>query len=347
MLTPTFAKTHNLVSFLEKPSESEGFEKIIDFLNAKPIRYALTVNPTVYALCVKTILDCSKCEKGTTCLPNDTIFAELARIGQGYGISGNVTLLFEAMMVNAQEEVGKGSAEAHSPSSEIPIKESILTPSKDQLPSGDDSIQLNDLMIFCTNLQQQERSIKDIDLDANTALVDESQRRMHDADIFGVDELEGNKVFVDVIEQIIEKEVSIVDSVTTVGEVVTAASVEDGVAPTTATTADVDNELTLEKTLIAIKVAKPKVISTVITTPRAKGIVFHKQVQVHKPTVSSSKDKGKTKMIEPEKPLKKKDQIALDKEMARKLEAKIRAEIKEEERIAWEKDEANRAMIEE
>nr|GFD46274.1 hypothetical protein [Tanacetum cinerariifolium] len=132
------------------------------------------------------------------------------------------------------------------------------------------------------------------------ALVDESQGRMHDADMFGVDDLKGNKVIVDVIEKIIIEEVSTADPVTTAGEVVTAANAEDSTAPTTATTANVDDELTLAKTLIAIKAAKPTVISTatttitiVITTLRAKGIVFHKQVQAHIPTISSSKDKGK------------------------------------------------------
>nr|GEV10413.1 hypothetical protein [Tanacetum cinerariifolium] len=49
---------------------------------------------------------------------------------------------------------------------------------------------------------------------------------------------------------------------------------------------------------------------------------------------------------EPEKPLKKKDQIALDEEVARKLEAKMKARMDEEERIAREKNEANIAMIE-
>nr|GEX80056.1 hypothetical protein [Tanacetum cinerariifolium] len=327
----------------EKPSESEGFEQIINFLNAKPIRYALTVNPIVYASCVKQFWTTTKVKKvngqeqiqalvdkqkiiitkesircdlkfddaeGTACLPNDTIFAELARMG-------NVTPLFKTMMVHAQKEVGEGlglhtnsyhtpidtqpslsksqkkikpkrnqrqAAEVHSPSSEIPVEESIPTPSNDPLPSGEDSIQLNELMIFCTNLQQHVldleeakiaqakeiaklkkrvkklekkrksrpaglkrlkkvggRSIKDIDQDAEIALVDESQGRMHDADMFEVDDLE-----------------------------VTTASVEDSVAPTTATTVDVDDELTLAKTLIAIKAAKPKVISTAITTQRAK-----------------------------------------------------------------------------
>nr|GEZ60999.1 hypothetical protein [Tanacetum cinerariifolium] len=165
---------------------------------------------------------------------------------------------------------------------------------------------------------KQRKSIKDIDQDAEIALVDKAQGRMHDADMFGVDDLEGNKVIGDVREKIVEKEVSTVDPVTTASEIVTAASVEDSVAPTTATTTDVDDELTLAKTLIAIKAAKPKVISTAITTTRSKGIVVHEQVQAHIPTVFSSKGKGKENMIEPEKPLKKKDQIALNEEVAKK-----------------------------
>ncbi|GKE43229.1 hypothetical protein Tco_1470513 [Tanacetum coccineum] len=48
-----FAKTYNLVAFLEKPKESDGSEGIIDFLNASSIRYALTVNPTIYTSCIK------------------------------------------------------------------------------------------------------------------------------------------------------------------------------------------------------------------------------------------------------------------------------------------------------
>ncbi|GKB38776.1 hypothetical protein Tco_0883718 [Tanacetum coccineum] len=53
MTTLQFADTHNLVVFLSKPAESEGFEQIVDFLNANPIRYALTINPTIYTLCIE------------------------------------------------------------------------------------------------------------------------------------------------------------------------------------------------------------------------------------------------------------------------------------------------------
>ncbi|GKF26874.1 hypothetical protein Tco_0082768, partial [Tanacetum coccineum] len=42
-----FAETYNLVAFLEKHEESDGFEGIIDFLNASSIRYALTIQALV------------------------------------------------------------------------------------------------------------------------------------------------------------------------------------------------------------------------------------------------------------------------------------------------------------
>ncbi|GJU67803.1 hypothetical protein Tco_1254062 [Tanacetum coccineum] len=109
-----FAETHNLVAFLEKPKESDGFEGIIDFLNASSIRYALTVNPTIYTSCIKQFWATAKAKtvngevqiqalvdgkkvivtetsvrralqlkdaEGTECLPNATIFAELERMG--------------------------------------------------------------------------------------------------------------------------------------------------------------------------------------------------------------------------------------------------------------------------
>ncbi|GJZ34435.1 hypothetical protein Tco_0580252 [Tanacetum coccineum] len=114
MTTLQFVDTHNLVVFLAKPAESEGFEQIVDFLNAHTIKYALTVNPTIYTSCieqfwatvkVKTVngevqlqalVDGKKIivteasirsdlqlndEEGMDCLPNATIFEELTRMG--------------------------------------------------------------------------------------------------------------------------------------------------------------------------------------------------------------------------------------------------------------------------
>ncbi|GKC82262.1 hypothetical protein Tco_1137979 [Tanacetum coccineum] len=53
MMTLKFADTHNMVTFLSKPAESDRYEQIMDFLNAQPIRYGLTVNPTIYISCIK------------------------------------------------------------------------------------------------------------------------------------------------------------------------------------------------------------------------------------------------------------------------------------------------------
>nr|GEW81209.1 hypothetical protein [Tanacetum cinerariifolium] len=49
----TFADTHNMIAFLTKSDASEGFDQIIDFLNASDFKYALTVNPKIYVSVIK------------------------------------------------------------------------------------------------------------------------------------------------------------------------------------------------------------------------------------------------------------------------------------------------------
>ncbi|GJR10904.1 hypothetical protein Tco_0793556 [Tanacetum coccineum] len=48
-----FASSYNMVAFLNKPTEGDGFEQIVDFLNTHSIKYALTVNPTIYTSCIE------------------------------------------------------------------------------------------------------------------------------------------------------------------------------------------------------------------------------------------------------------------------------------------------------
>ncbi|GKA04110.1 hypothetical protein Tco_0676891 [Tanacetum coccineum] len=48
-----FCDTHNMVAYLKKPTGSEGFQEIVDFLNDSHIRYALTKNPTIYVSLIK------------------------------------------------------------------------------------------------------------------------------------------------------------------------------------------------------------------------------------------------------------------------------------------------------
>nr|GEU39932.1 hypothetical protein [Tanacetum cinerariifolium] len=213
MSTSKFTETQNLVAFLKKPTEYEGFEQIVDFLNANPIKYDVTVNPTIYTSYTQQFWDSTKVKtvnkdvhiralvdgkkviineasirrdlrmddaEGTTCLPNAAIFEELARIG---------VLSLEQIKTN------------------------------------------------------QEAKIKKL------------KKR--------VKKLEGKK-----------KKIT------------------------------------------------------------------HGLKRLYK-----ARDKGKGIMVEPEKPLKKKDQITFDEEVARKLDAQMKDEMEKEKRIAREKDEANRAYF--
>ncbi|GJZ99888.1 putative ribonuclease H-like domain-containing protein [Tanacetum coccineum] len=495
-----------------KRKESNGFEEIIDFLNASSFQYALMVNPTIYTTCIEQFWTSAKLDdaKGTYCLPTATIFTELERMGyenltqkltfyKAYfssqwkfpihtilqclcaktkswnefsstmasaiiclatnkkfnlskyifdnmvknldggvkflmyprfvqvfldkqvegmskhkevyvipshtkkvfanmkrpckGFSGRGTPLFSTMMVQATEDMGadsttptdsystpiitqpssskpqkkksrrkqrKDSAPTEPTTKETTPEEHVSTPSYDPPPSGEDRLQLAELMSLCTNLQEKleqirksrtsglrrlrkvgssssvessndvslgaqedaskyRRKIDDLDADAKVTLVDETQEMHDDNLMFDTSVLEEQEIE---IEKVVEEPViSAADLVSTAGDVVTTASAN----------VEVPDELTLAQTLIEIKTAKPKPVTTTATTvtsvrPRAKGIIFHdqeEQVFASTKTCSSSqsqlpqvKDKGKGKLGEPKVPLKKKDQVALDEEMA-------------------------------
>ncbi|GKB95526.1 hypothetical protein Tco_0981663 [Tanacetum coccineum] len=136
-----------------------------------------------------------------------------------------------------------------------------------------------------------------------------------------------------------------------------------------------DNEMFDADTLTTLKSAKPKVKGDVIEEPSVpvsvanastmvsiattttatiptpkKGIVIQEAGTTTTTTISSQQpsqekvqDKDKGKMVEPEKPMKKKDQISFDEETAKRLQT----EFDEEERLAREKDEANVALTKE
>ncbi|GJS85891.1 hypothetical protein Tco_0752432 [Tanacetum coccineum] len=114
---------------------------------------------------------------------------------------------------------------------------------------------------------KQGRKILDINADEDITL--DSTYFDIDPDMFGVNDLHGDEVFVEIEEPMVN-----------------AATTTSTIPVSTATTT-VD-ELTMAQTLIEIKATKPK-------------------------------DKGKVKMTEREKPLKKKDQIMYDQEVALNL----------------------------
>ncbi|GKD66658.1 hypothetical protein Tco_1308766, partial [Tanacetum coccineum] len=176
------------------------------------------------------------------------------------------------------------------------------------------------------------RSNEDIDANAEVTLVNEQQ---NEDLMFDTRVLDDDEVFVNVTSNEKNEQTTKIDD-STAGDVVTTAGVEDTTIPTIPTTI----EETLAQTLIEIKAAKPK----------AKVIVFHDQEeQVTVSTIQPLvKDKGKGIMIEHEVPLKRKDQIALDEQIAKDIQAKLDAELLEEQKLArkQQEEEANIALIE-
>ncbi|GJX17227.1 hypothetical protein Tco_0218059 [Tanacetum coccineum] len=400
-----FADTHNMVAFLSKPEESDGFEQIVDFLNAHPIKYALTVNPTIYISCIEQFWSTVKAKTingevqlhalvdgKKIIITESTVRRDLQlEIAEGKEFSGRVTPLFQTMVMMQSIRVGDSlvraattasSLEAEQDSGNITKTRSKETPNESSsqrtnsgcgpkcqktmrdtiaqtrfenvskhsndsllargntLQSDDDRLKLNELMELCTNLQKRVLDLektKTTQANEIASLKRSLKRRVKkhekknsvqddaDKEMFDVDALNGEEVFVaGQNENVVE-------------EVVDAAQVSTAATTVTITT----EEITLAQALEALKTSKPKV----------KGIVFQEPGKSTTTTTISSQqsqDKGKGIMIEePVKPMKKKVQIMLDEEVALKLQA----EFDEEERLAREKakkeKEANIALIEE
>ncbi|GJZ28259.1 hypothetical protein Tco_0572906 [Tanacetum coccineum] len=244
-----------------------------------------------------------------------------------------VTPLFDSILVQATEEVGedlipptdstqipiidqpstssqpkkkqksrrKQRKEAETAHAKTEEEEHFYTPSNDPLPSCEDSMQLNELMDLCTQLKQQvldlekaksNQAIEIASLKKRVDKLEKRRQRMHP----------NRRGVLRILMQMLS----------TAGETVTTASVEDSAAPiiqvSTAdigevTTAKID-ELTLAQTLIEIKAAKPKVVTTAATTttttrPKGKGVVVQEPSEFRVPQESQpliSKDKGKAKL---------------------------------------------------
>ncbi|GJT66214.1 hypothetical protein Tco_1017694 [Tanacetum coccineum] len=123
---------------------------------------------------------------------------------------------------------------------------------------------------------KQGRKIDEIDQDAEVTLVDETQGRYGDNLMFDTGVLDNEQDMAEKEVDMAEKDVSTADLVATAGEVVTTANVgvvSTAKVTTDSTTTTTVDELTLAQTLIEIKAAKPKAVTTAVTRPKARGVV--------------------------------------------------------------------------
>ncbi|GJQ95648.1 hypothetical protein Tco_0006787 [Tanacetum coccineum] len=264
------------------------------------------------------------------------IFANMKREGKDF--SRRTPIISQPSSSKPQKKKSrrkqrKDNAPTEPTAEATPDEAHVSTPSYDPCQSGEDRMQLHELMNLCTKLSNRVLALDTTK--SNQALEIESlKKRVKNLEKRKKSRTSGLKRLRkiglasmvessnDARKDDAEKKVSAADPVTTTGEVVTTVN-----APTTTI-----DELTLAQTLIEIKAAKPKAVTFVATTttttrPKDRGVV----VQEPKPEV----------------PLKKKDQITMDVEVARNLEAQLQAELEEEERLARQnKEEANVALLE-
>nr|GEU51861.1 retrovirus-related Pol polyprotein from transposon TNT 1-94 [Tanacetum cinerariifolium] len=275
------------------------------------------------------------------CLPNSTIFENLELIGCQEAMRDTIAQ-------TRFENVSKLS------------NDSLLVRGN-TLQSDEDILKLNELMELCADLQSKildlektkttqaleitslkrrvkklekkkrsrthklkrlykGRKMHDIDSDKDITLVNDQD----DAEMFDVNDLHGEKVFVE--KEVDDKEFDSIAITVSAAAIITT------------------NEITLAQALVETNKSKPK----------AKGIVLQEPSESTTTTTKTtsskqSQDKGKPIMIEDHVKLKKKDQIKLDEEADLKLQAELQAEFDEEQRLSRERSqkelEANIALI--
>nr|GEZ98447.1 hypothetical protein [Tanacetum cinerariifolium]GFA01421.1 hypothetical protein [Tanacetum cinerariifolium] len=374
----TFADTHNMVAYLTKSDASEGFNQVIDFLNASYIKFQALVDKKKVVIMKATIRDALHLgdAEGVDCLPNEEIFTELARIGYekpstkltfykaffssqwkflihtilhslstkctswnefssamafvviclwvGKGFLGVDTPLFKGMLIGVIEEQGYAEEqvqdvaadtaaqgantaiqgddvhEPYIPSPTPPPQQSQDLPSTSQrIDSSDDTVM--------EDASNQGRMIDDLDMDDVVHLMDDKGKEKKEEE---EDEPEVHEV------------VDVVTTAKLITEVVTAPSESVTAASTTIATAE-------PQVPAAIIIVAPVRVA-VVSTRRRKGVVIRdpkEESTTIKPADTKSKDKGKVLMVEELKPLKKKQQVEMDEEYARKLHEELNKDI--------------------
>ncbi|GJY32556.1 putative ribonuclease H-like domain-containing protein [Tanacetum coccineum] len=180
---------------------------------------------------------------------------------------------------------------------------------------------------------KQGRSIADIDANVEVTLVDKTQDRHDDELMFDTGVLDTDDMPVEAkVDEKDEQSTKLDDS--TVGEAVTTASVEDSAAPTTI------EDSAAPTTIEEITFGSDTYLD-LLQEPSKFRVSQEAQPSI------SPKDKGKGIMIETGVLLKRKDQISLDEQITRDIQAKLDAELIEEQKLVRkQEEEANIALIE-
>nr|GEV82083.1 hypothetical protein [Tanacetum cinerariifolium] len=391
----TFADTHNMVAYLNKSDASEGFNQVIDFLNASYIKYALTINLHIYVSCIKqfwntviikqsndvtrlqalvdkkkvvitkaTIRDALRLNdaEGVDCLPKEEIFAEnraypilfgscfeckifRKKSSQWKSKSYCSKYIFESLVRNVdssskfymrpqfiqliiKNQLGDDTVvqgdDVHEPSIPSPTTPTPPPQQSQNLPSTsqealDDYVALTRCVehleydevaqaLEITKLKRMGRIIDDFDKDDAIDLMDDKGEEKKEEEVKD-DQVSGRQaeiyqIDMDHASKVLSMQEDEPAKVQEVVDVVTTAKLITEVVTTTS------ESVTATKEEKGVVIRDPEEESTTII-----------------PTDTKSKDKGKGIIVEEPKPLKKKKQVEMDEEYARKLHEELNKDI--------------------
>ncbi|GKF16073.1 hypothetical protein Tco_0060991, partial [Tanacetum coccineum] len=152
-----------MVSFLDKPTESDGFEQIVDFLNVYPIKYTLTVNPTIYTACIEQFWATAKVKNINGEVQIQALVDKKKVIITETSIRSDLQLedVEVLRLLLGTNLVALWPFDPTQPmADETEDEESVHIHSNDPLLSGEDRLILNELMELYTNLSQRVLDIE-------------------------------------------------------------------------------------------------------------------------------------------------------------------------------------------
>ncbi|GKB46029.1 hypothetical protein Tco_0896782 [Tanacetum coccineum] len=404
-----------MVAYLEKSIENADFDEIVDFLNANPIRYALTVSPTIYVSYIEQFWSTEKIKivnneihihakvNGKTIVISESSVRrdlqfndeddETIHVERGDSMersattaasldakqdSGNIirTQFMATLNEPIPQGTGSGSGPRHQDTilGDIPAQNRFerLSKQPNDLPlsgvniprSGEDILKIMELMEICIKLSDRVLALENVNTTQDLEITSLKKR---------VKKLEKKKkartpqlkrrLFKVRIESSGDKSLETQGrydqdiDVTTASAPITTAGVsvsnaEPSTPPTTTTVIE-DEDLTISQTLMKMRSDKSKEKakergskenSSEPTTRPTKGVTIQEPSEsgtrkAVPPSQHDLNDNGKVKMIKPEKPLNKKDQIKFDEEVAKRLVKELEAELEEEERVTIQREE--------
>ncbi|GJZ42269.1 hypothetical protein Tco_0589155 [Tanacetum coccineum] len=289
-----FADSYNMVAYLEKSKDNADFAEIVDFLNASPIRYALTVSLTVYVSYIEQFRSTAKIktvnnetqirakvdgktivitessvrrdlhfndEDGITCFTNTEIFENLQLMGKTKSKVTEIPQYSKPTNLDADEAVHKergdsGISSCGSPRCQKAMGDTIGQTRVLDLENVKDAQALE--------IKKLKKRVKKLER-KNKSRTPQPKRRVYKPRVESSEESLDQEETIELVEDkgsaekgvsAAEDKDSTADPVTTAGETITTVSVN----PEDSIVVDVSlaDNVTLTETLMAIRSTKDK-----------------------------------------------------------------------------------------